>query len=341
MGANLRVVMAVLRVTWVALAFAIVSSGHILADEVPPEGDAQGTELDGAGQLPPKPKHPRLDTQLNRLVEKVEEAGPVPSGAEAPPEQDTLVPVTIRGSYSVSTTVALLELGGARVANIGYQYIEAMVPVTMLVGLASHEGVTRVETIVPPQPAVTSQGTLLHRSNIWNARGYTGAGVKVGIIDSGFEGFGALTGTELPSSVVARCYTGLGVFTSSLIDCETDGDHGTAVAEAVKDMAPEVSLYIANPFSKGDLQSSASWMVSQGVTVINMSLAWTWDGPGDGTSPNADSPLVTVDIAVNGGAIWVNSAGNAAKSSWYGSYSDLDGDGWLEFSGTVETNEVG
>ena len=48
--------------------------------------------------------------------------------------------------------------------------------------------------------------------------------------------------------------------------------HGTIVAESVIDIAPEVSLYIANPISRADLQAAADWMVSEGVSVINYSV---------------------------------------------------------------------
>ena len=225
-------------------------------------------------------------------------------------------------------------------ANVGMDYIEAYVPLTLLVALEGQPGVLRVETIIPPHPNVTSQGTMVHRSPVWNAGGFTGAGVKVGIIDVGFIGYGSLMGTELPYTVVARCYTAVGTFSSTLASCETDDEHGTAVAEAVVDIAPDASLYIANPISSGDLQSTASWMVGQGVQVINHSVGWTWQGPGDGTSPFSNSALGAVDIAVAGGAIWMNAAGNSAQESWFGGYSDTDSDGFLEFSGIAEANGV-
>ena len=90
-----------------------------------------------------------------------------------------------------------------------------------------------------------------------------------------------------------------------------NGDHGTAVAETLIDVAPEVELYVANPVSPGDLRNAADWMAEQGVQVINMSLSLDpVDGPGDGTSPSSDSPLKTIDAAVSGGITWVNSGGN-------------------------------
>ena len=162
-------------------------------------------------------------------------------------------------------------------------------------------------------------------------------------------------GTELPTTVVARCYTDVGVFTQDLADCEAapnvadvrppqcldyvrrraaSGDsHGTIVAESLIDIAPGVEFYIANPYSPGDLQATAAWMVSQGVLVINHSVGWVFNGPGDGTSPISASPLNTVDLAVASDVTWVNAAGNSADDTWFGGYSDPDGNRALGFGG--------
>ena len=147
-------------------------------------------------------------------------------------------------------------------------------------------------------------------------------------------------GTELPTTVQARCYTDLGRFTTNLADCENEDTHGTIVAESVMDIAPEVSLYVALPQSQADLSNIVNWMMGEGVSVINTSVGWLFDGPGDGTSPYSISPLRTVDRAVGSGAIWVSIAHNHAQTTWFGSPLDADDDGFFAFSGTDETNDL-
>ena len=246
---------------------------------------------------------------------------------------------------------------------MGEDYIEAYVPVSLLGLVSEQPGVLRVREIIPPQPdfgPITSQGVQAHLSASWNQAGYTGEGIKVGIIDLGFKDLTSLMGTELPAMVQGRCYTDIGVFTQDLADCEAIGEvtvripecldyaqrravrnaiHGTIVAESVIDIAPEVSLYIADPISRADLQAAADWMASEGVSVINYSVGWTFDGPGDGNSPLSVSPLNTVDRAVASDMIWVNSAGNDAREAWFKGYSDLDGDGAIGFGNA--NDEVG
>ena len=256
--------------------------------------------------------------------------------------------VTIYLTSNVSDVVQFLEDNGGDPRNVGEDYIEAYVPVYLLGAVSERPGVMRVREIVPPHPAqisnqVIGNGPAVHGSIPWNQAGYSGQGVKVGVIDGGFEGFSSLGGREVPVDVEARCYTDLGVFTSNLADCEQDdGNHGTIVAESVLDIAPEVTLYISNPSSPADLQATANWMTIQGVTVINHSVGWIFDGPGDGTSWSAlsVSPLNTVDQSVANGIVWVNAAGNNAEKTWFGAYSNPDGDEHVDFVGGDEVNRL-
>ena len=169
----------------------------------------------------------------------------------------------------------------------------------------------------------------------------------MGIIDAGFEGFGSLMGTELPTTVQARCYTEVGSYTSDLADCGNNTYHGTAVAENIMDIAPDVSLYIARYRSKGDFRDTVNWMISEGVSVINRSLGGSFEGPGDGTSPFSNSLLKTIDRAVDGRIIFLNSAGNNADVTWFQDSPpsirdpDGDGDGFIEFAEGDTTNSIG
>ena len=162
--------------------------------------------------------------------------------------------MTIYLTGNVDAVVSYLEDSGGDPRNVGEDYIEAYVPLSLLGPLSEQPGVVRVREIVPPQPSQTTQqvvgnGPAVHGSLAWNQAGYSGQGIKVGVIDVGFRGFGGLTGTELPATVQARCYTDLGRFTTNLADCETglaDDVHGTIVAESLMDIAPQVDLYIGH-----------------------------------------------------------------------------------------------
>ena len=357
----------------IATLAALVVTLAVALPGVSADGGEDGKRDDYShDQAPPIPdkgelNYPNLGSHLDQLLTSVEEgqATSLDAAGYTPVHSGASVAVTIYLSGNVDDVVTFLEENGGDPRNVGEDYIEAYVPVTLLGQLSQQPGVARVREIVPPQPAQTMQqiighGPAVHGSQAWNQAGYSGQGVKVGIIDTGFTGFDSLRGTELPTMVVARCYTDVGVFTQDLADCEAapnvtkvrppqcldyvrrraaSGDsHGTIVAESLIDIAPGVELYIANPYSPGDLQATAAWMASQGVSVINQSVGWTFDGPGDGTSPISASPLNTVDLAVASDVTWVNAAGNSADDTWLGGYSDPDGNTALGFGG--QNNEV-
>ena len=312
-----------------------------------------------AADLPPvtktPPQYPNLDSNLNRLLEQTQAVGSPAdaqqnnsagggSSSPAPSAKPVLVTFYIEPDQ-VAAVRQFLDDNDVFVRNVGEDYIEAHVPPALLPAASELPGVRRVDTVIPPQPQslgrVVSQGVALHQADAWHKMGWRGQGVKVGVIDGGYQGFSQMQGGELPENVTARCYFDAEAArppSSSLTDCEAAEckievcNHGTAVAETLVDVAPEVELYIANPMSAGDLRDAADWMAQQGVQVINMSLGWSADGPGDGTSPDGDSPLKTVDAAVSSGITWVNAAGNSATTTWYGRFSDPDGNGFHNFA---------
>ena len=299
-------------------------------------------------------KYPNLGSSLDQLVTRFEEgeAPAAPSAGNAPALRAESVAVTIYLSGNVDDVVSFLEDNGGDPRNVGEDYIEAYVPVKLLGPVSEQPGVIRVREIVPPQPAygdVTSQGVGAHLATAWHEAGITGEGVKVGIIDIGFKGFSGLMGTELPATVQARCYTDIGVHTRNISDCENDDVHGTAAAESLLDIAPDVSLYIANSTGSGiDFMDTVNWMISKDVSVINRSLGGVFHGPGDGTSPSfIYDDLDNINLAVEGGIIFLNAAGNDALVTWFHNSSpsiqnpDRNGHGFIEFAGGDVTNSVG
>jgi len=175
----------------------------------------------------------------------------------------------------------------------------------------------------------TTEGLAAMNGPAWHTAGFTGQGIKVGVIDSEFAGWDTLRGSELPAaaSVHFQAFGGSAV---------GDGGHGTACAEVVHDIAPGAEMYLAAVSTEVDIANAAAWMQSNGVTVISMSLGWLSWGPGDGTGYLAN----VVNSFVNASGVWANSAGNSRLAHWQGSWRDDDGDGYLNFTAASEVNYV-
>lgn len=297
-------------------------------------------------RLPAPAPYPRLDATLNRLARPLGSADAAVTSAALDDDRfihrlGTKVAVSVRypGSVPVALLRDFLQRRQAIVANEAEGVIETYVDVGDLAALDRLSPEIRVETIRKPQLFLVSEGAAAHNSVAWNALGYLGQGVKVGVIDS-FRNFQALMGTELPATVQARCYPQAGVVTTNLADCDSGATHGTSVAEAIIDVAPEAQLYISNAFSNLDLRDAVNWMLANGVRVINFSQGRFWDGPGDRTSFQADSPLRTLDLAVAGGAVFVAAAGNHNQFTWSGGFVDANGNGYAEFAAGLELNRI-
>ncbi len=170
-----------------------------------------------------------------------------------------------------------------------------------------------------------------HGSYNWYLAGLTGKDIKIGIIDVGFKNYDDLVGTQLPPPSGERCY----VAAPFSHDCtKLTGiidNHGTAVAEAVIDIAPEASLYLAGPISANEFAKALRWLTEGDidVDVIVQSRAWHFDGPGDGASSLYRSILRKVHDAVdNDHILWVNSTGDETERTWFATSAEFS-DGYV------------
>jgi subtilisin family serine protease len=174
---------------------------------------------------------------------------------------------------------------------------------------------------------IESEGVAVMGADKWQEAGISGAGVKVGLIDSGFGGYTNLLGTELPEQVTTRS------FEDGMAEVgDTDIVHGAACAEVIHDVAPGAELFLAAANSQAETMEAIKWLESQGVQVISMSKTW-FAGAMDGTS-DLDR---FIEQSAERGVVWVIAAGNFAESHYLGEFSDSDGDGYHEFS---EGNEL-
>ena len=98
-------------------------------------------------------KYPNLGSRLDEMVASVEadETTAEEAASGAAMHSGASVAVTIYLSGSVDQVVAFLEENGGDPRNVGEDYIEAYVPVTLLGPASEQPGVLRVREIVPPE----------------------------------------------------------------------------------------------------------------------------------------------------------------------------------------------
>ena len=131
----------------------------LVTNQQPPQPHAPSApNVSDSGQHPiPKksePTYAKLGSFLNQLATRVEEgeATAEEAAGETPMHRAESVAVTFYLSGNVDGVVAFLEENGGDPRNVGEDYIEAYVPVSLPGPASEQPGVLRVRVIVPPEP---------------------------------------------------------------------------------------------------------------------------------------------------------------------------------------------
>jgi Ca2+-binding RTX toxin-like protein len=228
---------------------------------------------------------------------------------------------------------AVADVGGVVEAEAAGK-TQALVPVARLDELAGDD---RSGTVRPPArftlAATVGEGVAATNAAALHTAGTTGAGVKIAIIDGGFNGYQQrITSGDLPNTVITQDFCGGQLATAT--------DHGTAVAEIVHEIAPGAQLYLICMNSEVTLAQAEAYAKAQGVKIINHSVGWFNTSRGDGSGAAGSPDAIVADARANG-IVWVNAAGNEEQSHWSGVFNDADSDDVHEFNGTDIGNSFG
>jgi len=276
-----------------------------------------------------KPGNTKLDSQLNQLVTDSETDAPeTQKGGFALVDDGIRVIVECYPDQMADATQTVSGLGILVEASYS-NYLQLLCPLSKLTGLSEIPGVRFIRVPEPLQLQIQSEGVPLINADDWQTTGFTGNGVKVGIIDVGFSGYTIRQSQgELPAT--------LHTWWAPSIGSEGSNVHGTACAEIVYDVAPGAEFFLANISTIVEFGNAVAWMISQDVDVISFSAGWALGGPGDGTGPICD----IIASASASGITWAQAMGNYAQQHWQGMFTDNDEDGWHEFTATYEVNGI-
>ena len=241
-------------------------------------------------------------------------------------ENITVVLEPREGRLSESIDFGALSNLGVKVVAQSRHLMEVSAPISALERLTQVDGVQFVRLPIKPKlHAVISEGVARIKAQVYSNRGFTGRGVKVGVIDAGFVGVPSLQNRgELPN-LSYRDFTREGIFTETV--------HGSACAEIVHDIAPDAEIYLYKVGGMVSLENAKDAAIQEGVDIVTVSLGWDFArGFGDGTGIACE----IVDDAFQNNVLWVNAAGNEAQRKISALLSDPDGDGFHNFEGEDE-----
>ncbi len=236
----------------------------------------------------------------------------------------------------LNQAVHIVNQAGGEVTGLAYNdtVIQGWLPINTLERIADRGDIYYIRQPIELYPLeklyvgnATTEGVAALNGPAWHVAGYTGSGVKIGVIDTGFSGYPDLQGTDdLPASVTVKN------FVDGESDAQVDGKgpHGTAAAEIIHDVAPDAEIYLAKVATEVDLAEAVAWLMSPetDVDIISTSIGAYIITPGDGTGLFAD----LVSQARAAGILWATAAGNDREIHWGGVYDDIDGDSLHEFA---------
>ena len=285
-----------------------------------------------------RPPHPRLDDALAELA-----AQPAGERAADAPTTDGLTMqdgrvqarLVVAADGQDAARAAVVAAGG-EVTGALDGALQVWLPPATLTAVADSSGVAYLGAPDYAQLAAAdavSEGVARAEATAWHVAGLRGQGVRIAIIDGGFQGYTAKLGSELPANVVVKN------FVDGQPDAEVDATtpHGTACAEIVYDMAPSAQLYLIKIATDVDLDQAVSYAIAQNVDVISTSLTFLNITPGDGTGRFA----AMADRAQAAGILWTTAAGNYRETHWSGTSTDGDNDNLHEYAPGVEVNVFG
>jgi len=232
------------------------------------------------------------------------------------------------GQGSEALPIAQLEALGAHVQARSRSWLRISASPAVLRKVAELGGIRGLRFPWKPVPlalgtgSVLSEAVALTGAGALQTAGFTGAGVKVAVVDAGFTHLAdAKTLGEVPASAIAVDFTGMGM----------DGDtaHGTSVTEEVADVAPGAQLYLLNFSDELELQNAADYLRDNGIRIANLSVNFFATSYYDDSGPINGIINESHDVD---GVFWAVGGGNWAYRHWRGPWVDTDADKNLEFT---------
>jgi subtilisin family serine protease len=283
--------------------------------------------------LEPTIKDRKIGPGLNRYISRTttREALPGVFGTTDRKDNGDKVRIILHTSSNVALLSDRIKSYGARILNKRGNLTAIEMPVDSI-----EEMITDIEEIkharLPLQffrQGDITQGVDLTGAASFHNAGFTGSGIKVAVIDSGFKDLDkAQLSGDLPYDIRTFDFTDTGIATEYL--------HGTACAEILHDMAPQAELHLLKVSDEIDIYHALDYCIDEDIDIISLSVSTFGSGPGNGTGDLDEA----FDEARANGILVVASAGNYATyringnsygMHWEGPFCDSNGDNVHEF----------
>jgi hypothetical protein len=224
----------------------------------------------------------------------------------------------IKANVSDSVLKMITDNGGTIINQFPqYRAIRALIPITAVEAIAAHPDIQFIDqaALCETRKATTSEGDVAHNAPLVRAKGFTGAGVKVGVLSDSVDNLAAVQATgDLPATVTV------------LENAPGNSGEGTAMLEIVYDLAPGSPLYFATAWNgAASFANNIIALKNAGCKVIVDDVGYFNESP---FQDDVISQAVSTVTAA--GVSYFSSAGNSGNKSagtsgtWEGNYVDAN-----------------
>jgi hypothetical protein len=179
-------------------------------------------------------------------------------------------------------------------------------------------------------PVADDEGPGVTGSDEYRNAGANGIGVRIGVIDVGYEQLtNAINAGNAPTTSTRTNYVTGTTF-------ESGGTHGTRCVETVFDHAPGATYFLYKIENVTHFGNAVDHAVANNVDILSHSLAHYNTGWND----NSGDACAAAQTAANNGILFFTSAGNEARRHWQGLYNSTDGDNWHDWTPNDESVNI-
>ena len=288
----------------------------------------------------PKPSYDKLDPALSQFLEIYLDAGitdAIKFGSERriKVRNGKLEAELFFSSGLIFENISplLLKKYEIDIVSRSDHFLVVWIPLDSILDFTNNiAGLKKIHAPYFPHSLLQTEGVNLVGADEFHDADIRGEGMIVGVIDGGFA-----------SSTEARNNDELPEFTVVNLTNENFNQgsfHGTGCAEIIFDFVPEAEFHLIKIDNNADFENSVDYALDNNLHVLSMSLGW--HTPFGDYFRGQDVMSEIVNEAFRFGLMFVQSAGNAAKSNYRSEFNDEDEeDHYHRFDEDVIVNNFG
>ena len=196
-------------------------------------------------------------------------------------------------------------------------------------------GMPQTEKALLAEAAATkNQGVKILGADKWQAAGYTGKGVTVGIIDGGYKYYQQMRDKAVLPAYFEPLDYGQKIVGEASVDKSV---HGTAVAEIIHSIAPDAKLIpISVAGSDAEFNEAIDYFVSQKVDMVSVSM---------GSNSSSEDGLSSLSrkieqVRKDKGILFFFAAGNEGSEHYGGTFTP-NAKGYQQFQPNISRMAFG